>query len=83
MTKIRPFLRYLLFGILVTFSIVASAADPSVTIRVRQSDGTTPLSGVSASYYTLGTTFSIGNTDGTGTVSQSLPAGTYKFTVTY
>lgn len=82
MTKIKPFLRYLLFGVLVTFSVVANAADPSVTIRVRQSDGTTLVSGVSASYAN-GSWHSFGNTDGTGTVSKSIPAGTYNFKVTY
>ena len=82
MRKFENLLRMLLVGVFFAFTIAASATDPNVTIRVRQDDGTTAVSGVSASYATSSWYF-IGVTDGTGTVSKSIPAGTYNFKVVY
>ncbi|MBS1620679.1 MAG: T9SS type A sorting domain-containing protein [Bacteroidetes bacterium] len=81
MRKIKPLLQTFLFTALVTFSLVANAVDPNVTVRVRQSDGTTAISGALTYYYYLGSWHYIGNTDGSGTISQSLPANTYNFMV--
>jgi len=80
MKRFKTSLQGMLLAATIFTPLLSNAAN--VTVHVRQSDGTTPMAGVAATYSSY-YTYNIGTTDAAGNATKSIPNGTYNFIVKY